>query len=98
MSDAPMQLADCNCMLVHQKIIPALITKVSKIAFPCRQSIRAQCEAVEFDLVAVTVTHFPEARTLQADEEDEERGSEAAASLGYDPVYFLHFCVEVFSI
>ena len=55
----------------------------------------AQSEAVSFDLVAVTVTHFPEARTLQADEEDDDSAQQSTAAMAYDPAYLLPFCIQV---
>ena len=58
----------------------------------------AQCDKVDFSLVAITVTNFPENRTIDADEEDEAglgALQDSAVVQGYDPAYILPFCIEV---
>jgi len=56
-------------------------------------------EWVDLRLVGVTVSHFPQSRTLAADEGDEDptpssRGI-GCSSAGYDPAYLLPFCCQV---
>jgi hypothetical protein len=56
-------------------------------------------EWLDTRLVAITVTHFPDSRTLAADEADEEPTAAgwgtAVDTSGYDPAYLLPFCCQV---
>ena len=72
-----------------------------KIRLPCRRKIEAQLQKVDLALVALTVTHFPGSRTLEADEEEETEADsqdlDIASTIGYDPAFLLRFCKEVCS-
>lgn len=53
---------------------------------------------IDSRMVAVTVTHYPESRTLAANEADDPTPSgqgTAIGNLGYDPAYLLPFCCQV---
>ena len=60
-------------------------------------------DCIDARRIAVTVTHFPESRTLAADEADEESvhscgplpPTDRTGALGYDPAFLLPFCVKV---
>ena len=60
-------------------------------------------DCIDARRIAVTVTHFPESRTLAADEADEESyhscgplpPTDRTGTLGYDPAFLLPFCVMV---
>lgn len=65
-----------------------------------RQNIAEQLEALDINRVALTVTHFLEGRTFDADEAEEADSGNAApasfaAMLAYDPAWILRFSHEV---
>ena len=56
----------------------------------------ASLEWVNVARVAVTVTHFPEERTLAGNEEEQEESLSRSRpeAAGYDPALLLPFCVQ----
>lgn len=61
-----------------------------------RRAVEVAVDSIDFVRVALTVVHFPETRTLAADEADPEGlPATATSDYAYDPSFLLPFSVKV---